>query len=232
MKNKVIMTADRPINKKVLIMAEHSIYFETNYYEDLISPFKKGIISFKIDDVLYCNGHVMDDFAYKNEICAYLTPVEFYPSNEEARGKIQPRFENFSEYKDPFGKVIYNNYSGVLVSAENVNEKKYYSIPIANEILTGNATLLLRDEKGTLREFGVKILDEECGSVKNIFFFISPKDSCWKDLVNGFVPGISGSPIIQNGKLVGTIYGSKKDVNRGIARVTWNTSCIQDKLYS
>lgn len=230
-KQRVIMKSKEYINKTVSIMAEHCIFFESNYYEDLLSPFVKGVASFKIDDVIYCSGHVMSDFSLGNEIYSYPTSVRFNPDEEKCEGSIEPIFNKLTDYKYPFGKVIYNNYSGVLISVEDTKSNDYLNVPIANEILTGDAELLMRDENGEIQEYSITIIDESYGN-KDTFLLITSTDERFLKKTNGFVLGISGSPIIQNNKLIGVVYGAKKNIQIGVLRVIWNTSCIQGYIKS
>ncbi len=80
-------------------------------------------------------------------------------------------------------------------------------IPIAfkNEIKEGSATILSTVRAGDVREYTVEISDidlKECGSK---CFKIKVTDPALLVLSGGIVRGMSGSPIIQDGHLVGAV---------------------------
>lgn len=98
---------------------------------------------------------------------------------------------------DKNGKTgIYGNYT----KEYNKNDL----IPITTEINTGNAKIktVIKDDKK--EEFDINILSIDPNhKTKNILFEVTDKKLLEKG--NGIVQGMSGSPIIQNGNLVGAV---------------------------
>ena len=98
---------------------------------------------------------------------------------------------------DKNGKTgIYGNYT----KEYNKNDL----IPISDKVSTGNAkikTVIKGDKK---QEFDINILSIDPNhKTKNILFEVTDKKLLEKG--NGIVQGMSGSPIIQNGNLVGAV---------------------------
>ena len=75
----------------------------------------------------------------------------------------------------------------------------------AEEVKEGEATILTTLSSGGIGEYGIEIekIYKGSGDTKN--FLIRVTDQSLIDQTGGIVQGMSGSPIIQNGKLVGAV---------------------------
>ncbi len=72
------------------------------------------------------------------------------------------------------------------------------------EIKKGKAVIRTVIYNESVEEFGINIITvDESDPVKNIFFEIT--DESLIDMTNGIVQGMSGSPIIQNNKIIGVV---------------------------
>jgi len=104
------------------------------------------------------------------------------------------------------GSITGNNYCGVCgVLSEIPQGKKSYPVALRNEVKTGKVTVVCTVDSNGPREYAAeieKICDAE-GKIKN--FIIKITDERLLDLTGGIVQGMSGSPILQDGKLVGAI---------------------------
>ncbi len=102
------------------------------------------------------------------------------------------------------GKVLLNDNTGVYVAAECMPEGLKLAVAPWQQVREGEAELYLSLDGGTPRYYSVKISNiNASGKIKN--FTVTVTD---KDLINrtgGIVQGMSGSPIIQNGKLIGAV---------------------------
>ncbi len=106
----------------------------------------------------------------------------------------------------PLGQLDKNTPQGVFGSAEDCWTGQPLPVATAEEVHTGNATIRSTIEGNTPREYSVKILK----------IYPASKDGCRNMLLRvtdpnllsatgGIVQGMSGSPIIQDGKLVGAV---------------------------
>ena len=94
-------------------------------------------------------------------------------------------------------KGIFGNYTGKIVN------KKLYKVASFNEIKTGNAKILTVLDGTKVEEFDITIERINKGDIKNILFEISDKNLIKK--TGGIVQGMSGSPIIQDDKIIGAV---------------------------
>ena len=94
-------------------------------------------------------------------------------------------------------KGIFGNYTGKIAN------KKLYKVASFNEIKTGNAKILTVLDGKKVEEFDITIERINKGDIKNILFEISDKNLIKK--TGGIVQGMSGSPIIQDDKIIGAV---------------------------
>ena len=82
------------------------------------------------------------------------------------------------------------------------------------EIKPGEAVIRTVLEGNNTEDFTIKIITIEDNPTKNILFEIT--DQRLLDKAGGIVQGMSGSPIIQNNKLIGVVnYVIVNDTNKG-----------------
>lgn len=103
------------------------------------------------------------------------------------------------------GTIIDNNKCGIYGKANTVPEKKEYPIALKNQVKTDKAVILSSIE-GELKEYNIEI------SAINTFnkndsksMIIKITDNRLLTKTGGIIQGMSGSPIIQNGKIVGAV---------------------------
>lgn len=118
------------------------------------------------------------------------------------RGSVGEKNAIYNENK-VFGTIDKNDITGIYGDyTKKYNQKKLTEI--SSDIETGKAyikTVILGKEK---QNFEINILNvDKNHKTKNILFEVT--DSTLLSKGNGIVQGMSGSPIIQNGKLVGAV---------------------------
>lgn len=105
------------------------------------------------------------------------------------------------------GVIKQNTETGVYGSFDTVPQGLAAPLPIGykEELKTGKAFIYTTLHGQTPEKFEIEIekLYRDSGSTKN--FLIKVTDSRLLDETGGIVQGMSGSPIIQNGKLVGAV---------------------------
>ncbi len=96
---------------------------------------------------------------------------------------------------------ILNNLSSLNIDANNSIQ-----VALRNEIKQGNATILCSLDGRTSKEYNIKIEKiYENNSYDNKSMLIRVIDNELIDKTGGIIRGLSGSPILQNGKLVGAV---------------------------
>jgi len=113
-------------------------------------------------------------------------------------------------YKDEYciGTIRENTRTGIYGNLKKLPEemqKKYMKIGMKQDIKKGKA-YILSSLDGTLRKFEIEIDEIDYNSKeenKGILFHVT--DSLLLQETGGIVQGMSGSPIIQDGKLIGAV---------------------------
>lgn len=106
----------------------------------------------------------------------------------------------------PIGNVYYDSYSGIYGKIDNISENNYQEVETCNRynIKKGKANILIRLDGKNLQSFEVEILAiNYLESNKNIRIKVT--DEALLSETGGIVQGMSGTPVMQNGKLVGAI---------------------------
>ena len=132
---------------------------------------------------------------YKAEVTNIKKSEERIPGEKQAN-------INFAETIGTIDKNeingIYGKYNG------KINENNTIDVGKKEEIKQGEAIIRTVVNNETKEDFSINILTvDENDPVKNILFEIT--DPKLLDKTNGIIQGISGSPIIQNNKIIGVV---------------------------
>lgn len=111
-------------------------------------------------------------------------------------------------YKEVYGQIRKNTINGiygVLENTELLNKKQTIKVAYKNEIKTGNAQIYctLEDNEVVAYDIEIKNVLNNSGSNKNMIIQVT--DDKLLEKTGGIVQGMSGSPIVQDGKLVGAV---------------------------
>lgn len=124
------------------------------------------------------------------------------PSSEGNPGEKNARYNT----EDVYGTVSENTSSGIFGEyTDEIDDSVLYKVASPIEIHTGEATILTVIADDVVEEFEVEILkvgNEDQGT-KNILFEITDKKLL--SATGGIVQGMSGSPIIQDDKIIGAV---------------------------
>ena len=106
------------------------------------------------------------------------------------------------------GNFNQNTEYGIKGSIENMNflKQKKYKVANLNEIKLGNAQIILQNEKNECKKYDIEILkiqNQNTPRAKTFKIKIVDKDLLKE--TGGIVQGMSGTPIIQNNKIIGAI---------------------------
>ena len=131
-------------------------------------------------------------------VSAEVTGVK--PGQKGDPGKLQGSYD----LEHPVGTITKNTRQGVFGTA--TEEFAGTALPVAesSEVTKGNATILCNLSGTDVEEYEVKILKIDSGSdTRNLLIEVT--DPALLKKTGGIVQGMSGSPIIQDGKLVGAV---------------------------
>ncbi len=144
-------------------------------------------------------------------------------------GELKGSFHN----ERPFASLCYNCQSGVFGKVITEREDKAL-LPIAlkQEITRGAAQILCTVEGDEPRYYSAEILSvnlSEQAITQNIVIKIT--DSELLDKTGGIVQGMSGSPIVQNGRLIGAVtHVFVNDPTRGYGIFIENMLCCEQEF--
>lgn len=133
-----------------------------------------------------------------------ITEAEISGCYKGKQGQAGELCGTFSSGK--IGVISSNGNSGVYGVLDN-GDKSKQEIPVAlaSEVKVGKATILSTVDSGGVKEYEIEIekVDISDNSSRNLVIKIT--DSVLLSKTGGIVQGMSGSPIIQNGMLVGAV---------------------------
>ena len=119
-----------------------------------------------------------------------------------APGELRGSFKN-----NKTGSLLENTSCGVfgIFTALPENHGELLPIALKNEVKSGDAYIICTLDSGNPQKYTVKITDINHDASGSKCFSIKITDSRLLSKTGGIVQGMSGSPIIQNGKLVGAV---------------------------
>ena len=112
---------------------------------------------------------------------------------------------------EKIGQISTNTEFGIYgtldnLSSLNIDKENEIKVALREEIKTGDAKVLLTLEDGIRKEYDVKIKKIYKNNDKdNKSMLIEIVDEDLKNLTGGIIQGMSGAPLIQNGKFIGAI---------------------------
>lgn len=133
-------------------------------------------------------------------------------STDTTTGEKNAKFNESVTY----GTITENTISGIFGEyLSNFDESKLKKVATPNEIVLGPAKILTVLENNNIEEFDINVLKvNHEGLTKNILFEIT--DKRLKEKTNGIIKGMSGSPIIQDDKIIGAVtHAIVNDNNKG-----------------
>lgn len=122
-------------------------------------------------------------------------------------GKIQGTIENQNE----IGKIYRNTNLGIYgliddISAVNLNSTNKMQVAMRDEIKLGKATILCSLDNVTTKEYNIEIEKININNnYDNKSMLIKVTDDELLNKTGGIIQGMSGCPIIQNGKFIGAV---------------------------
>lgn len=124
--------------------------------------------------------------------------------NKSSDGEPGEKKANFN-MKDVYGNIKKNTQYGLFGTyTKELPTDKKYEVATKDEVKVGNAKILTVLNGNEIKEYEINITKiNEYNKIKNIAFEITDQELLEK--TGGVVQGMSGSPIIQNNKIIGAV---------------------------
>ena len=124
------------------------------------------------------------------------------------------------DYKNKIGTVIKNTDVGIFgIYNKEMPDKDLIEVANFSDIKLGKASIYTTLDNETVEEFEIEIIginEEEINTNKSLSILIT--DEKLLENTGGIVQGMSGSPVVQNGKIIGAVTHVVVDeVKRGYA---------------
>lgn len=166
-----------------------------------------GTVSFVTQDGYFASlGHAVCDIDTKTCIpissgeCTVANITGFIKGVQGSAGELCGYLEN-----ETIGKVYSNCDIGVYGEFDDLPQGQLYPIANDDEITQGKATVITTCSSGDTAEYEIEIQSVNLSSSDNKHLVLKVTDSNLIAKTGGIVQGMSGSPIIQNGKIIGAV---------------------------
>ena len=122
-------------------------------------------------------------------------------------GQIKGTIRDGKTIGDVINNTEFGIYGNLLnKSFLNINENNLYKVATRNEISQGNAQIILVLQDGIRKEYNIEITKIYANNyLNNKSMLIKVTDENLINLTGGIIQGMSGAPIVQNGKFVGAV---------------------------
>lgn len=166
-----------------------------------------GTVTFSTAEGLYASlGHPVCDIDTKKVLpisqgeCTGVKLTGFSKGTSGSAGELSGFLESTT-----IGDVYYNGSLGVYGKFNQTPLTTPCDLATIDEVKTGAAKIYTTIENGAIEEYEIEIVRIEKNSQDNKHLTIKVKDENLISKTGGIVQGMSGSPIIQNGKLIGAV---------------------------
>lgn len=139
--------------------------------------------------------NVLDGYIFNSSISSINKSIDGSPGEKNAKFYKEQKIGTINK-NTIYG--IFGNYEG------NIDNKTLIEVADNSEVKIGPAKIYTVIKDNLIDEFDIEIIKiNETSNIKNITFKITDKKLL--DKTGGIVQGMSGSPIVQNNKIVGAV---------------------------
>lgn len=212
------------INTKIPLVNDNNEYKTGLYVKDEISGI--GTLSFidPTNNNFFCLGHQISDqsddivdISSGSIYYSYITDI-----NRSSNGNVGEK-EAITDDSNKYGTINKNTNKGIFGTYEkDYSSKQIYEVASKDEVKLGEAKLLTVTKNEEIKEYSINIDSIDLNdSIKNMMFTVTDQELI--DNTGGIVQGMSGSPIVQNNKIIGVVtHVIINDTKRGYAIFTVN----------
>lgn len=166
-----------------------------------------GTVTFCTQDGLFASlGHAVCDIDTKEVLpiaqgeCTNVNLTGYVKGGSGVTGELCGFLES-----DSTGVIYDNGDIGVYGEFNSLPKATLMEIASPDEIKTGDASIFTTIENGAITEYSIEIISVDSNSKENKNLVLKVKDKNLIEKSGGIIQGMSGSPIVQNGKLVGAV---------------------------
>ena len=172
-------------------------YIDENIYGALGHVVNYGTINKKVE--------IKDGNTFFSDVTNFIRSKNGNPGSKNADIK----------YDEMFGTIKLNSNYGIYGITNTMYRKEKMKVGYIDEVMLGEASIYTTNLDDEVLEYKIKILEiEKDSKEKNFYFEVTDKKLL--DMSGGIVQGMSGSPIIQNNKIIGAVTRVLiDDVKRG-----------------
>lgn len=212
------------INTKIPLIYDNNEYKTGLYVKDEITGI--GTLSFidPTNNNFFCLGHQISDqsddivdISSGSIYYSYITDI-----NRSSNGNVGEK-EAITDESNKYGTINKNTNKGIFGTYEkDYSSKQIYEVASKEEVKLGEAKLLTVTKNEEIKEYSINIDSIDLNdSIKNMMFTVTDQELI--DNTGGIVQGMSGSPIVQNNKIIGVVtHVIINDTKRGYAIFTVN----------
>lgn len=158
--------------------------------------------------VMVTLGHSVNDSDTGRRFLAqrgYITNCEIIDVDKSEEGSPGEIYGKFKEDESIYGYITENTEKGLYANIGKIsgNIEKLYHIASEKEIHDGGALVYTDVVGGEIKGYSAEI--KKCYSSGGSDLIVEIKDNRLIEKTGGIVQGMSGSPIVQDGKIVGVV---------------------------
>lgn len=133
--------------------------------------------------------------------------IDIEKGEKDSPGKIEGTIEDSKKIGEIYSNTNFGIYGTSTNKSElNLDNKEAVEVASRNEIKTGKASIICTLENGIRKEYEVEIEKVYINNNENNkSMIVKVTDEELLEKTGGIIQGMSGSPILQNGKLVGAL---------------------------
>lgn len=137
---------------------------------------------------------IKNGYSYEASVTSFTRSVDGNPGSKNAD----------IDKNEVFGTIEKNSNYGVFGKIENKLNKNLMKVGSLDEVKLGRAYIYTTNTDNEIENYEIEILEINKKNIeKNLYFKIVDKKLL--DMSGGIVQGMSGSPIIQNDKIIGAV---------------------------
>ena len=148
-----------------------------------------------------CDADTSSIMTLKSGEPAEIALCGIIPGKPHHPGQLQGFFSS----ETPLGSLLENNETGIYGSLENIPQGELTPVANRGELTKGDCTILSTLDENGPQSFDAKIIEINPLAQNTRNFVVEITDEYLISKTGGIVQGMSGSPILQNGKLVGAV---------------------------
>lgn len=165
-----------------------------------------GVVTYQDEDIYGALGHIIN-YGSLNKKVEVKSGLSFFSdvTNFIRSKNGNPGSKNAEiNYESRFGTIVTNTEFGIYGYVDKKSTKKKMEVGYADEVMLGHASIYTTNLDDQVVEYDIKILEINLeDKSKNFYFEVVDKELL--EMSGGIVQGMSGSPIIQNNKIIGAV---------------------------